>query len=65
MKTTKKCFKLSLISTLLIIAIVFSLLSYDTTTSKAEGNKFMRYYNGNEVLYVNIENCIDEWWKDD
>lgn len=65
MKTTKKCFKLSLISTLLIIAIVFSLLSDDTTTSKAEGNKFMRYYNGNEVLYVNIENCIDEWWKDD
>ena len=65
MKNTKKSFKLSLISTLLIIAIIFSLLSYDTTTSKAEGNEFMRYYNGNEVMYVNIENCIDNWWKNE
>ena len=65
MKNTKKSFKLSLISTLLIIAIIFSLLSYDTTTSKAEGNEFMRYYNGNEVMYVNIKNCIDNWWKNE
>lgn len=65
MKNTKRCFKLSLISALLIIAITFSLLSYDTTTSKADGNEFMRYYNGNEVMYVNIENCINNWWKDD
>ena len=64
MKNTKRYFKLSL-STLLIIALVFSLLSYDTTTSKAEENKFMRYYDGNEVMYVNINNCIDEWWKEE
>lgn len=65
MKNTKRCFKLSFLSTLLIIALVFSLLSYDTTTSKAEENKFMRYYDGNEIMYVNINNCIDEWWKDE
>lgn len=65
MKNTKRYLKLSFISSLLIIALVFSLLSYDTTTSKAEENKFMRYYDGNEVMYVNINNCIDEWWKEE
>ena len=51
------------LSTLLILSLVFSLLSFDTTTCFARGYKIMRYYDGNEQLYVNLNGCEDEWWN--
>ena len=53
-----------ILSALLILSLVFSLLSFDTTTCFAGGYKIMRYYDGNEQLYVNLKGCEDEGWAD-
>ena len=54
----------TILSALLILSLVFSLLSFDTTTCFAGGYKIMRYYDGKEQLYVNLNGCEDEWWSD-
>ena len=52
------------LSTLLTLSLVFSFLSFDTTTCFARGYKIMRYYDGKEQLYVNLKGCEDKWWSD-